>query len=57
MALHWIYLRLRGSGPRRVASQYFRFDRLRSFLLHAVEAIYGVVAVLEPPSNVKSVNY
>ena len=57
IALHWIYLCVRGSGPRRVASQYLRFDRLRSFLLHAVEAIYGVVAVLEPPSNVKPVKY
>jgi hypothetical protein len=26
-------------------------------LLHAVETIYGVVTVLEPPSNVKPVNY
>jgi hypothetical protein len=57
IALHWKYLRLRGSGPRRVASQYFRLDSLRTFLLHAVEAIYGVVTVLAPPSNVKSVNY
>jgi putative transposase len=57
IALHWIYLRVRGSGPRRVASQYFRLDGLRSFLLHAVESIYGVVTVLEPPSIVKPVNY
>ena len=57
IALHWVYLRVRGSGPRRVASHYFRLAGLRSFLLHAVEAIYGVVTVLEPPSNVKPVNY
>ena len=57
IALHWIYLRVRGSGPRRVASHCFRLDGLRTFLLHAVETIYGVVTVLEPPSNVKPVNY
>lgn len=57
IALHWIYLRVRGSGPRRVASHYFRLADLRSFLVHAVEAIYGVVTVLDPPSNVKLVNY
>lgn len=57
IALHWIYLRVRGSGPRRVANHCFRLDGLRAFSLHAVETIYGVVTVLEPPSNVKPVNY
>jgi putative transposase len=57
IALHWTYLRVRGSGPRRVASQYLRLDRLRRFLTRAVEAIYGTLAVLEPPLNVKPVKY
>ena len=56
VALHWIYLRIRGRGPRRVARQYFRQDRMLRFLSRAVEAIYSAVALVDPP-NIKSVIY
>ena len=56
IALHWRYLRVRGSGPRRVARQHVPLERLAHFLRHAVEAIYGVVSLVHPP-NVKSVIY
>ena len=56
IALHWRYLRVCGSGPRRVARQHLPLERLSHFLRHAVEAIYGVVSLLNPP-NVKSVIY
>ena len=53
IALHWTYLRIRGPGPRRVARQYFRQDRMLHFLSRAVEQIYSTVAMVNPP-NVKS---
>jgi putative transposase len=56
VALQWTYLRLRGSGPRRAARQYFPLDRMARFLIRAVEAIYGVVSLVDPP-EVKSVMY
>jgi Transposase DDE domain len=56
VALHWIYLRIRGRGPRRVARQYFRQDRMLRFLSRAVEAIYSAVAFVDAP-HIKSVIY
>jgi len=56
IALHWRYLRVCGSGPRRVARQHLPLERLCHFLRHAVESLYGVVCLLNPP-NVKSVIY
>ncbi len=56
IALHWKYLQVRGSGPRRVAREYFPLERMANFLRRAVEAIYGVVSLVHPP-NVKSVIY
>ncbi len=56
IALHWIYLRIKGRGPRRVARQYFRLDRMTHFLSRAVEAIYSAVSLVDPP-DVKPVIY
>jgi hypothetical protein len=56
IALHWRYLQMRGSGPRRVARKYFPLERMTNFLRRAVEAIYGVVSLVHPP-NVKPVIY
>ncbi|HEX2238591.1 MAG TPA: hypothetical protein VHJ19_09705 [Gammaproteobacteria bacterium] len=56
IALHWKYLQVRGSGPRRVARKYFPLERMANFLRRAVEAIYGVVSSVHPP-NVKPVIY
>jgi putative transposase len=53
IALHWIYLRIRGPGPRRVARRYFRQDRMLHFLSRAVQQIYSTVTMVNPP-NVKS---
>jgi putative transposase len=55
IALHWRYLRRRGSGPRRVARQHFTLAQMAHFLVHAIEAIYGVVTVIGPP-DVKPAN-
>lgn len=55
LALHWRYLRRRGSGPRRVARQHFTLARMAHFLEHAIEAIYGVVSSIGPP-DVKPAN-
>lgn len=41
--LHWLFLRLPGSGPRRVARWRFRLERMRCFLTRAIERFYGVV--------------
>jgi IS4 transposase len=46
--LHWLFLRLRGRGPRRVARWRFRLDRMRRFLTRAIERFYGVVTVVDP---------
>jgi putative transposase len=56
VALQWTYLRLRGSGPRRVAGHHFTLARMARFLSRAVEAVYGVVSYVDPP-HVKSVMY
>lgn len=47
---HWLYLRVSGVGPRRVARKLFRFDRLLHFLSRAVERIYGTVTSICLPS-------
>jgi putative transposase len=49
IALHWLYLRRRGSGPRRVARQHFTLSQLAQFLRRAVEAMYGVISTIDPP--------
>jgi hypothetical protein len=46
--LHWLFLRLPGRGPRRVARWRFRFDRMRSFLTRAIERYYGVIIAVDP---------
>jgi len=46
--LHWLFLRLPGRGPRRVARWRFRLDRMSRFLIHAIERFYGVVTTLQP---------
>lgn len=53
IALHWMFLRRRGSGPRRVARWAFILPCMLQFLRRTVEAIYGVISVIDPP-NVKS---
>ena len=45
---------VRGSGPRRVARQYFPLERMTNFLRRAVETIYGVISLVQP-QNVKPV--
>lgn len=52
IALHWTFLRRRGSGPRRVARQAFILPCMLQFLRRAIEAIYGVISFIDPP-NVK----
>jgi len=47
IGLHWLYLRLPGRGPRRVARWRFRLDRMRSFLTRAVERFYGVITAID----------
>lgn len=46
ICLHWLFLRLPGGGPRRVARWRFRLDRMRSFLTRAIERFYGVVTAV-----------
>ena len=46
--LHWLFLRLPGRGPRRVARWRFRLDRMTRFLTRAIERFYGVVTVVSP---------
>ena len=45
--LHWLFLRLPGQGPRRVARWRFRLDRMKNFLTRAIERFYGVVTVVD----------
>jgi len=52
IALHWTFLRRRGSGPRRVARRAFILSCMLQFLRRTIEAIYGVISVIDPP-NVK----
>lgn len=49
IALHWRYLRRRGSGPRRVARWHFTLTQLAQFLRRAIEHIYGVISIIDPP--------
>ena len=49
ICLHWLYLRVPGRGPRRVARGRFRLDRLARFLTRAIERHYGVVTAVDPP--------
>jgi len=46
--LHWLFLRLPGRGPRRVARWRFRLDRMTRFLTRAIERFYGVVTAVDP---------
>jgi len=55
IALHWKFLRRCGSGPRRVARKAFILPCMLQFLRRAIEAIYGVISIIDPP-NVKTVN-
>ena len=56
IALHWKYLQVAGSGPRRVAREHFPLERMANFLRRAVETIYGVISLVQP-QNVKPVIY
>ena len=47
VTLQWTYLRIPGSGPRRIAAQHLTLERLARFLARAVEAIYGVVSCVD----------
>ncbi len=47
--LHWLYLRVPGRAPRRVARWRFRLDRMARFLTRAIERHYGVVTAVDPP--------
>jgi hypothetical protein len=49
IALHWRYLRRRGSGPRRVARWHLTLAQLAQFLRRAIEGFYGSVSVIDPP--------
>ena len=49
IALHWKFLRRRGSGPRRVARWYLTLTQLAAFLQRAIERVYGVVTGIDPP--------
>jgi hypothetical protein len=55
--LHWLFLRLPGSGPRRVARWRFRLDRMTRFLTRAIERFYGVVTAVDLSPNLTSVIY
>ena len=46
--LHWLFLRLPGRGPQRVARWRFRLDRMTRFLTRAIERYYGVITVVDP---------
>ena len=48
--LHWLYLRVPGRGPRRVARWRFQLDRMVRFLTRAIERYYGVVTAVDPPA-------
>jgi hypothetical protein len=55
--LHWLYLRVPAQGPRRVAREYFRLERMTRFLTRAIERIYGVISAVDPPPKPKPVIY
>jgi len=55
--LHWLYLRVPGQGPRRVAREYFRLERMTRFLTRAIERMYGVVSAVDPPPKSKPAIY
>jgi hypothetical protein len=43
VALRWTFARQLGRGPRRVASDRFRFHRFIHFLMRAIEHAFGVI--------------
>ena len=45
--LHWLFLRLPGRGPRRVARSRFRLDRMSRFLTRAIDRFYGVITAVD----------
>ncbi len=47
MRLHWLFRRLPGRGPRRVARWRFRLDRMTRFLIRAIERFYGVISAVD----------
>ena len=49
ICLHWLYLRVAGRGPRRVARARLRLDRMARFLTRAIERHYGVITAVDPP--------
>jgi hypothetical protein len=49
IGLQWVYCRLRGSGPRRIARSLLTLERMALFLIRAVESYYGVVTQISPP--------
>jgi hypothetical protein len=51
IALQWLHLQQPGSGPPRVAAKQLTLDRLARFLVRAVEALYGVISQIPPPSE------
>jgi len=46
--LHWLFLRIPGRRPARVARAAFRLDRMTRFLTRAIERYYGVVTTIDP---------
>lgn len=56
IALQWTHCRLRGSGPRRIAAGLLTLERMINFIVHAVEAEYGVITEVTSP-KIKSVIY
>jgi hypothetical protein len=46
--LHWLFLRVPGRGPRRIARWKFRLERMARFLTRAIERHYGVVTGVDP---------
>ncbi len=45
--LKWTYLRISGSGPRRVASAAFTLLRMTHFIIHVIETAYQPVSTVE----------
>ncbi|MGI0015981.1 MAG: transposase, partial [Nitrososphaera sp.] len=47
IALHWKYLLQRYRGRHRILRKHFILDRMAQFLRRAVEAVYGVISVVD----------
>ncbi|HKH21202.1 MAG TPA: hypothetical protein VKB53_10050 [Gammaproteobacteria bacterium] len=45
--LHWLFLRLPGRGPRRVARWRFPLDRMCCLLTRALERFSGAIAAID----------